>query len=86
MLFWATNSFPSSVLRHLVSELLPRRRKFSQLVSHHILCHYEFMVYLAVVHLELESDKCWQDCCGACLSFDRWWRRITGFGADDWKT
>lgn len=46
------------------------RRKLSQFVSNHVLRYCDIIVLLAVVDLELQTDKVWQDCSGACLCLD----------------
>jgi len=55
----------------LVCEVLPRRRKLSQLVSHHLLGDQDLQVVLAIVDLELQADEVGKDRGGARLRLDR---------------
>lgn len=47
------------------------RRKFSQLVSDHVLGYCDIIILLAVVDLELEANKVRQDSRRAGLCLDR---------------
>jgi hypothetical protein len=59
------------------------RRKFSKLVSNHILGNRYFVINLAVMNLKFQAYKIWEDCCGARLGSDRG-HPYTRYRANDW--
>lgn len=61
------------------------RRELAQLVPNHVLGDDNVVVYLAVVHLELEADEVGQDGGGARLRPDRLYL-LAGLGTCDGKT
>ena len=75
----------SLVLRLLIRERLPCRRKLAELVSHHILRYPDAVVDLAIVHLECESNEVWENGGTSGLGFDGR-SLLAGLRADDWKT
>lgn len=54
-------------------------------MSDHVLRDDDIVVYLPVMHLELQTDEIGQYCCGACLCLDRC-RFLPRDRADDWKS
>lgn len=58
------------------------RRKFSQLVSHHILRYQDVVIRLPIVHLKLQPHEIRQDGRGPRLRFDGW-RALAWLGTDD---
>ena len=46
------------------------RRKFSQLVTDHVLRYCDIIVFLAIVDLELQTHEVWEDSRGARLCLD----------------
>ena len=53
-------------------------------MPHHLLRDSNIIIYLPVVHLELEPDKIGQDRGAARLRFD-WGCTLAGFRGDDWE-
>ena len=53
-------------------------------MPYHLLRDRHFVIYLPIVHLELEPDEVGQDRRAARLRFD-WGCAFTGFGHDDGK-
>ena len=74
----------SFILRLRILELLPRRAELAQFVPHHILCHRDIVVDLAIVHLKFETHEVREDGCGTGLRFDGN-LALSGFGASDGK-
>ena len=61
------------------------RRKLPKLVPHHLLRYSYIMIYLPIVHLELEPDKVGQDRRASRLGFNGR-SPLAWFGADDGET
>lgn len=61
------------------------RREFSKLPPHHILCHSDLMIDLAVMHLKSQTDEIGQYRGGAGLCFYRRWLLAWLGGALYWK-
>ena len=72
----------SFILGLRILELLPRRAELAQFVPHHILCHRDIMIDLAIVHLEFKAHEVREDGGGAGLRFDGN-LALAGFGAGD---
>jgi hypothetical protein len=60
-----------TILCSPIVELLPRWRKLSQLVSHHLFIHQNLMILLAIVDHKFEADKVWND--GTCSRTGVYW-------------
>lgn len=61
---------PLFVLGLLVREPLSRCNKLAQFPAYHLLRNVYFLVYLAIVYGEAESDKAGQNRSGSRLGFD----------------
>ena len=60
------------VLALLVREFSPRKHEFSQLPSHHLLRDVNFLVRLAVVDCEFQTNEVREDGSAALLRLDHW--------------
>ena len=50
--------------------LVHLRRKFSKLMSYHFFRYCDIEIILSIVNLKFETNKVWQDRCGASLGLD----------------